>query len=106
VRVFHSSCFNAQFDRRGQRAQLQEPARVRLTRVTDEDDMAAVRQRRLDAIDRAIAAARERGPDGKPSAANGDGNLIYPCAEGPCSTIRLKNIRDGIEGNTQAICCL
>ena len=46
-------------------------------------------------------------PDGKPSAANGDGNLIYPCAEGPCSTIRLKNIRDGIEGNTQAICrCL
>jgi prevent-host-death family protein len=42
---------------------------VRLTRVTDEVDMAAVRRRRLDAIDRAIAAARERGPDGKPSAA-------------------------------------
>ncbi|MDX5985382.1 hypothetical protein [Sphingomonas echinoides] len=31
--------------------------------------MAAVRQRRLDAIDRAIAAARERGPDGRSSAA-------------------------------------
>ncbi|MDR6849783.1 prevent-host-death family protein [Sphingomonas sp. BE270] len=48
---------------------------VRLTRVTDEVDMAAVRQRRLDAIDRAIAAARERGPDGKPSAARSADDL-------------------------------
>lgn len=36
-------------------------------------------------------------PDGTPSSANGDGNFVYPCPAGPCSTIRLKNIRDGIE---------
>ncbi len=28
---------------------------------------------------------------------NGDGNLIYPGADGPLSTIRLENIRDGFE---------
>ena len=36
-------------------------------------------------------------PDGNVGSANGDGNFIYPCESGPCSTIRLKNLRDGIE---------
>ena len=36
-------------------------------------------------------------PDGQPGAANGDGNFLYPCPSGPCASIRLKNIRDGIE---------
>jgi len=29
--------------------------------------------------------------------ANGDGNLIYPGPESPLSSIRLENIRDGLE---------
>lgn len=42
---------------------------VRLVRVERDIDLSAVRRRRLDAIDRAIAAAAQRGPDGQPSAA-------------------------------------
>ena len=42
---------------------------VRLVPVSQEVDMAEVRRRRLAAIDRALATARERGPDGGPSAA-------------------------------------
>lgn len=26
-----------------------------------------------------------------------DGSFIYPCQAGPCGSIRLKNLRDGIE---------
>ena len=29
--------------------------------------------------------------------ANGDGQYVYPCEGGPCSTIRLSAIRDGLE---------
>ena len=29
--------------------------------------------------------------------ANGDGNYLYPCESGPCPSIRLSNIRDGLE---------
>jgi len=29
--------------------------------------------------------------------ANGDGQLLYPCEDGPCSTTRLASIRDGLE---------
>eukprot|EP00928_Gymnodinium_smaydae_P028478 TRINITY_DN21709_c0_g1_i1.p1 TRINITY_DN21709_c0_g1~~TRINITY_DN21709_c0_g1_i1.p1 ORF type:complete len:613 (-),score=49.12 TRINITY_DN21709_c0_g1_i1:124-1962(-) len=29
--------------------------------------------------------------------ANGDGQYLYPCEHGPCSTIRLSAIRDGLE---------
>ena len=36
-------------------------------------------------------------PNGSPGSANGDGSFIYPCEAGPCGSIRLKNLRDGIE---------
>ena len=36
-------------------------------------------------------------PNSKGKWANGDGNLIYPGPDGPLSTIRLENIRDGLE---------
>ena len=36
-------------------------------------------------------------PDGLPGSANGDGNFLYPCVSGPCASIRLKQLRDGIE---------
>lgn len=42
---------------------------VRLVPVAADVDIAEIRRRRLAAIDRAIAAARERGPDGGPCAA-------------------------------------
>ena len=42
---------------------------VKLVPVAPEVDIAEVRRRRLAAIDRAIAAARQRGPDGGPCAA-------------------------------------
>jgi len=42
---------------------------VKLVPATPRNDPAEVRQRRLAAIDRALAAARERGPDGGPCAA-------------------------------------
>lgn len=42
---------------------------VRLVPVASQTDIAEVRRRRLAAIDRAIAAAHERGPDGGPCAA-------------------------------------
>jgi hypothetical protein len=39
-------------------------------------------------------------PAGAPGSANGDGNFLYPCEDGPCATIRLKNLRDGIEDSS------
>ena len=29
--------------------------------------------------------------------ANGDGQYLFPCEDGPCGTIRLSSIRDGLE---------
>lgn len=42
---------------------------IKLVPMPPEVDIAEIRRRRLAAIDRAIAAARERGPDGGPCAA-------------------------------------
>lgn len=43
--------------------------RVKLIPITAEADLADLRHRRLAAVDRAVAAAHERGSDGGPSAA-------------------------------------
>lgn len=51
-----------------------QPA-VRLTPVNRKPSADELRARRLAAIDRAIAAAKERGPDGGPSAARSQGFL-------------------------------
>jgi prevent-host-death family protein len=42
---------------------------VKLVPIVEEPDMEEIRRKRLAAIDRAIAAARLRGPDGGPCAA-------------------------------------
>jgi len=35
---------------------------------------------------------------------NGDGSLTYPGANGPLSSVRLENVRDGIEVRQRSIC--
>ena len=43
------------------------------------------------------------GADGRGGGANGDGQLIYPGADGPVSTIRLEAIREGLEDHEHLV---
>ena len=43
-----------------------------------------------------LGAAHRCGPPDLASIGS-DGSFIYPCEAGPCGSIRLKNLRDGIE---------